>query len=230
MRTRNSRGKTEACNRKPGAPRRWDSGWATPETPAGFPVMLRFSRAAADRHGLSPWGHTCQQECLRMERESERISFSTAARQGALFGHHCVDPVPELSLSAWNCRTEEPPPMVISWAQSSTGFSNTRRARRPLKGLQRGCLRDKQKRSERTKALWLINKNTLPKYHHKTMSQQMTSLKTDITEAAGILTPLTSWGQGTVGETRILSARFHTGFHSEVTSTCYIVADETFPP
>lgn len=48
--------------------------------------------------------------------------------------------IPEPSLSAWNCRREEPPPKVISCAQSSTGFSNTRRTRRALNGLQRGCL------------------------------------------------------------------------------------------
>lgn len=30
--------------------------------------------------------------------------------------------------------------MVMSWAQSSAGFSKTRRTRRALKGLLRGCL------------------------------------------------------------------------------------------
>lgn len=48
--------------------------------------------------------------------------------------------LPEPSLSEWKCRTEEAPPMVTSWAQSSTGFSNTKKKCRSLKGLQRGCL------------------------------------------------------------------------------------------
>ena len=51
-----------------------------------------------------------------------------------------VTSLPEQSLSSWSCRTDEAPPIVISWAQSAAGFSNTRRTRRDLKGLQRGCL------------------------------------------------------------------------------------------
>lgn len=64
---RRGHGDTEACYGNPGAPHRWDSGWATRETPAGLPVMSHFSLPMVDRHGLSPQHHTCQQECLQVE-------------------------------------------------------------------------------------------------------------------------------------------------------------------
>lgn len=139
---RSSRGDTEACCGNPGAPHRWDSGWATQVTPTGLPVMSHFSLPMVDRHGLSPQHHTCQQECLQMEGRTNsqyRIFSQLIIRMLLLWVLWC-ESVPELSLSAWNCRTEEPPPMLISCAQSSTGFSNTRRTRRALNGLQRGCL------------------------------------------------------------------------------------------
>lgn len=98
--------------------------------------MSYFSLPMVDRHGLSPQRHTCQQECLQTEERTNCQYFS----QRSLLGCHVVESVPELSFSAWNCRTEEPPPIVISCAQSSSGFSNTRRTRRALNGLLRGCL------------------------------------------------------------------------------------------
>ncbi len=120
---RSSRGDTEACCGNPGTPRRSRSVWATPETPVGLPVMSQFSLPVAGRHGLLPQGHTCQQECLQMEGRSIR---QQCFPQRSLSGRDVVESVPELSLSAWNCRTQVPPPNVTCCVQISTGFSNTR--------------------------------------------------------------------------------------------------------
>lgn len=68
---RSSRGDTEVCCGNPGARRRWDSGWATQQTPAGLPVTSHFSLPMVDKHGPSPQHHTCRQECLQQGGRKE---------------------------------------------------------------------------------------------------------------------------------------------------------------
>lgn len=68
--------------------------------------------------------------------EGQKCSVASA-RYLAVMRRSCGSP-PEAS--GWKCRTDEAPPMVMSWAQSSAGFSKTRRIRRALNGVLRGCL------------------------------------------------------------------------------------------
>lgn len=101
--------------------------------------MSQFSLPMGDRHGLSPRRRTCRQECLWKKNKWSATEHKASA---ACLVLGCS--VPQPSLSGWKCRTDEPPPMVMSWAQSSTGFSNTSRTRRALNGLHRECLRKKE--------------------------------------------------------------------------------------
>lgn len=66
-----------------------------------------------------------------------QLSEMASARDLAVRRRRCGS---EPEASGWKCRTDEAPPMVMSWAQSSAGFSKTRRIRRALNGVLRGCL------------------------------------------------------------------------------------------
>ena len=80
----------------------------------------------------------CGNVCPRSRRDGENCGVCRAP--GAV---GCC--VPEAS--GWTWRTDEAPPIVMSWAQSSVGFSNTSRTRKALNGLQRGCLVETNKQA-----------------------------------------------------------------------------------
>lgn len=116
---------------------------------SGIPCDVTFFSSS----GGQAWSVTTTSNFpVGMSAGEKRELLAQSAEQMWFSSFQEVDLVPGLSLSGWKCRTHEAPPMVISWAQSSTGFSNTRRTRRVLNGLERGCLRGEGG----TKAFWFL--------------------------------------------------------------------------
>lgn len=160
-------GDTAAGCRSPSTPHRSRSGWATRETPAALPVLPCSPPPAVNRCGPSPRHRTCRQERLQTDREGDRgqTRGTASARYLAVTRWSCGF-LPEAS--GWKCRTDEAPPMVTSWAQSSAGFSKTRRTRRALKGLLRGCL-VKDKEEQMGASLFLMTFHHMKTKHHLTI-------------------------------------------------------------